>query len=447
MTITKPSKGPIERNLIGCLCYDPTDALFAVEQAGVTAATFADPRNRHAFLVAREIVHGGKHQLDEHTLAAALHERGFENADAYCREVFERGQNLTAIPTYAKLLKLSELRREMKQIAAELEAQADDPHAEIEAIRAHAESRLMGLAIDRRTVSWSDACRTRATMWTEARGRTVAGGPGVIGVPFVADGLNRLLGGARRGRVTVVAAPEKGGKTIWWGNEAIGQAQQGIRVAAWCGEMTQDEIGGREAARLAGLSSFALDTGCVRDTELANVTAMLDEISGLPITMSDDPMDIDELCSWLRRVSAKDKAEIAYIDHLDLIDGRGNDYERVSNNIKRLRELALQINMPVVCMHQLSRAYQKENRPPDQRDLRDSGKITHNGYSVSVFYQDTYGSTHDESKIVWNVFLNRGGPTGICLFHRRFDTQSMPECTREEKESWMRLKGWKTGDE
>ena len=424
---------------------DPANTLFQIEQHGLNENSFTDGQHRFAFKVAREMVNKGSTTLDENALASALEDRQMEGALEYCREVFRYGQNLDSVPLYAKLISEAHMRREIKQIGARLMDNSDNPEATIEQIKAVAENQLLSIAQERKESTWKDAAVIRSEMWKEARTMTINGGSGTIGVPFTSDQLNRLLGGARKGRLTVVVAPEKGGKTIWWGGEAVGQAKDGIIVGGWCGEMTQDEIIGRAAARDAEVSSFTLDAGYSTEYQLNQVQANLESLGGLPIKISDDPMDIDTLCSWVRRAIAKDGIQIMYVDHLDLIDGRGSDYERVSNNVKRLRELALQTDLPIVAMHQLSRKYEHESRSPGTRDLRDSGKVSHNAYSVSVFYQDKYDEPCDESKIIWKVCLNRGGPTGLCLFNRNFDIQEMTECTKMEKEQWRKMKGLDSG--
>jgi replicative DNA helicase len=120
-----------------------------------------------------------------------------------------------------------------------------------------------------------------------------------------------------------------------------------------------------------------------------------------------------------------------FVDHLGLIGDegkRGGEYERVSLISRRLKELAMRLNVPVVCLAQLNRAV--EDRPecvPQLSDLRDSGRIEEDGDVVLMLYRRMYYVTKgamksevddfipqtDLHRVKFKLEKNRNGEPGV----------------------------------
>jgi replicative DNA helicase len=110
------------------------------------------------------------------------------------------------------------------------------------------------------------------------------------------------------------------------------------------------------------------------------------------------------------------------IDYLGLIRPAtkgGSTYENVSQVSRDLKRMALSLNVPVMCLSQLSRTVEgREDKRPRLSDLRDSGAIEQDADAVLFLYRDDYyqGVRTAESAVQLNVAKNRHGSCGTTNF-------------------------------
>ncbi|SDW27491.1 replicative DNA helicase [Marininema mesophilum] len=105
------------------------------------------------------------------------------------------------------------------------------------------------------------------------------------------------------------------------------------------------------------------------------------------------------------------------IDYLGLIGGerRMDRYELVSDNIRQLKDLAKEFQIPVIVLAQLSRKVEeRQNKRPILSDLRESGEIEQTADLVLFLYRDEYYNPHSEKKRIAELIIakQRNGPVG-----------------------------------
>lgn len=234
-------------------------------------------------------------------------------------------------------------------------------------------------------------------------------------VPTGFPALDKLTyNGFNAGNLVVLAARPSVGKSAIMLQMALAASRAGFPVIVYSLEMTNTELGQR----------LVFSTGMVTPGQLANNTVQWDDLEranrvfdGLPLRFNDKCQTLDEICNDIMLNHQRGRCSIAFVDHLHRIrstDTRQSFYAAVTERTGRFKSLAMECGIPVVLLCQLNRMSETENRPPDLRDLRDSGSIEQDGDIVLMLERATHTRT-DPNINVW-VRKNRQGPAGdVCV--------------------------------
>ena len=126
----------------------------------------------------------------------------------------------------------------------------------------------------------------------------------------------------------------------------------------------------------------------------------------------------------IKRRTLKSKADLVIIDYLGLISGdtNKNSYERYSNISRDIKLLAMESNKPILCLHQLSREYDKrDDKKPRISDLRDSGKIEQDADMIWFVYRPAlFDEKANKEEMHFIIAKNRHGETNKDI-KMRFD--------------------------
>lgn len=436
-----------EDNIIGAFFMDPLRAYNDVKAAGLRPEMFSGLTHRRACSVCLDMVERGL-TPDKDSLILAMD--GENNTEILVLVDLwdQRFPSMDNLRGYIDITRRTWMARECKALASTLMEYTDgDGDIAVEKMEALC---LKLRAGDKPERSTEEIAREQDRRWQSAYDAMQRGEIASVGVPSEHIGITRLTGGYQRGAMVVLSGPEKAGKSMFAANDAVFQARQGIPAAYVTLEMSPEQIVGRAAGSEAGVSTFLMDTGSrgVSPEDREIVRNALTGIGSLPLHFYDKSGTVGEIAGWIRTKVRTNKVEVVYIDHLDLItpDQRySGTYERVSETVKILGNLARDTGVAMVCLHQLSTAYQKENRPPDSRDLRDSGKIAHQCHWCGILYQDKWGKWNDENKMIFTIPLNRSGPTGMVLFNREMERQRFTQCSIREVDEWKECKSTTSG--
>lgn len=133
----------------------------------------------------------------------------------------------------------------------------------------------------------------------------------------------------------------------------------------------------------------------------------------------DDPSrrSVSELATLARRVKRNDGLDMLVIDYLQLVepeDRRVPRHEQVAQMTRRLKSLARELRIPIVCLAQLNREGDKGgSREPKLSDLRESGAIEQDADTVILIHRDKVQDGHESNKAKLIVAKNRAGRTGM----------------------------------
>jgi replicative DNA helicase len=251
--------------------------------------------------------------------------------------------------------------------------------------------------------------------------------------------LDELLGGLKRKDLVILAARPGMGKTSLAMNIARNAAigQQG-RVAIFSLEMAADQLAQRLLAGESGIDGTRLRLGEQNEAEERRVMHAMGVLADSEIYIDDAGVQrMAEIRAKAHRLHRERPLDLIVIDYLQLVHGSGridNRVAEVSDISRSMKELARELDVPVIACSQLSRA--PEQRPthiPMLSDLRESGAIEQDADVVLFIYREDSYVTEDEwqrlhpnqpypegiAQII--VAKHRNGPTGT--LHLRFRKQ------------------------
>ncbi len=219
--------------------------------------------------------------------------------------------------------------------------------------------------------------------------------------------LDRLTGGWQKSDLIIIAARPGMGKTSFVLSMARNAAMTANKpVALFSLEMSSLQLTTRLMASEAEISMEKLRKGALANYELAQLESKVRELSDAPIFIDDTPaLNIFELRAKARRLKQQHGISLIIIDYLQLMSGGGdnkggNREQEISQISRSLKNLAKELNVPVIALSQLSRAVETRGgtKRPQLSDLRESGAIEQDADMVVFLYRgDYYGQEVDEN--------------------------------------------------
>jgi replicative DNA helicase len=228
---------------------------------------------------------------------------------------------------------------------------------------------------------------------------------GVSGVPSGFTELDRLTSGWQKSDMIVLAARPGMGKTAFVLSMARNTAvEYGQGVAVFSLEMSSVQLTKRLMAMETGLSSEKLKKGFTEQKDWDQLHENIGKLADAPIFIDDTPaLSIFELRAKCRRLKSQHDIQLVIIDYLQLMTAgikSGNREQEISMISRSIKEIAKELNVPIIALSQLSRSV--ETRGGDKRpmlsDLRESGAIEQDADMVCFIYRpEYYGLVEDEN--------------------------------------------------
>lgn len=242
----------------------------------------------------------------------------------------------------------------------------------------------------------------------------------ITGIPTGFADLDFKTAGLQNSDLILIAARPAMGKTAFALNLAQYAAVHArIPVAIFNLEMSKEQLVNRMLCNEAMVDSQKMRTGKLEDDDWQKIAKALGPLSEAPIYIDDTAgTNIMEIRAKCRRLKLEKNVGLIVIDYLQLMQGRGkneNRQQEISEISRSLKILAKEINVPVVCLSQLSRGPEsRSDHRPMLSDLRESGAIEQDADIVMFLYRDDYYNPDTEKKNIAEVILakHRNGSTG-----------------------------------
>ena len=253
-------------------------------------------------------------------------------------------------------------------------------------------------------------------------------------LPGLSTGLSAIdqkITGLNNSDLILLAARPGMGKTSLALNVALNVAKGGKTVAVFSLEMSREQLATRLLSSEALVENNRLRTGLLRETDWEKIAGAATVLNRLDIRIDDNPLlsvaDMNAKCRRLEGLA------LVVVDYLQLMTsaggGRGgeNRQQVVSDMSRMLKIMAKELNVPVICLSQLSRANEKrDDKRPMLSDLRESGAIEQDADIVLFLYRDDYYNEDSEKHNIAECIVakNRHGETG------KVELRWMPEYTQ-----------------
>lgn len=250
------------------------------------------------------------------------------------------------------------------------------------------------------------------------------------GIPTGFVDLDNILAGLQKSDLVILAARPSVGKTSFALDLARHAAvREKVPVGMFSLEMSSDQLVDRMLAAEARVDLWRLRTGRLKSEGENNDFQRIGEAMGV---LSEAPVFIDDTASanimemrtMARRLQAEHKLGLIIIDYLQLMEGRGkgdNRVQEISEISRGLKNLARELNIPIIALSQLSRAVEARSpQIPKLSDLRESGSIEQDADVVLFLYREDREKPDTPNKGIVKVIIakHRNGPVGEvnCFF-------------------------------
>jgi replicative DNA helicase len=259
------------------------------------------------------------------------------------------------------------------------------------------------------------------------------------GLPTGFYELDEMTGGFSGGQLIILAARPAMGKTALVLNLMInaamsaprGSRKEQPRVLFYSLEMGREDIVGRFLCMRSHVHMHKLRKRNLSDRDFVELTKAAGELTELNFVIDDTPgLQVAAIRSRARRVKQRQGLDMIVVDYLQLMSHpRAESRQMEISHISRsLKELARELDVPVIALSQLSRAVEsREGKRPQLSDLRESGSIEQDADVVMMLYRPEYYEAEptEENRNRAQLILakQRNGPTGTV--HLMFFNETM----------------------
>lgn len=390
------------------------DAVMKAIRGIVTPDCFQLEAYRAIFTAALCLLEDGT-PIDPVSIAATAKRQGVELSNKLLLELMEIVPTAANCVDYAYRVAEAARKRRIKALAERIQADEVSTSNELLTVLQREAQAIQGSNYQRGLLSPMDTLRRFMDYVVKA---------GEKRDNFISTGFPRLDGilggGFIRSGLYILGARPAVGKSTFALNLADGIAGNLLFVSL---EMSPEQILAKRVSRLTGYTSSKLLSGQLPDKAweaVAIATTSIDK-SGVYINSRYD-LTVQEIHLLAQSVP---ELRCIILDYLGLIQPAtrsGSTYEQVSAISRELKRMAVSLNVPVVCLCQLSRKIEeRKDKKPMLSDLRDSGAIEQDADGVLFLYREDYytGSPADgfPSTVELTVAKNRHGKTGEDQFN------------------------------
>ena len=415
-----PYSAQAEQAVIGSMLIDPRCIPEVLDK--LKADEFYLKSNRDIYETVYAMFAYGQ-TIDPVTVLDQMKVRGVyeDKLDSYMAEVMRMTPTSANVLEYAAIVRDRALLRRLGETADEINKMVGEGSGEADTLLEAAERKIYALRQGRNVgglLPISGIVQNVFDNLSEA----AASGNKIPGIPTGLADLDRMILGLNKSELILVAARPGMGKTSIALNMALHAAvNEGKTIAMFSLEMSREQLVSRLLSKAALIPSQNLMTGQLTPQQWRNITDAAQTLSATDIRIDDNPsLTVSEMNAQCRRIP---KLDLVIIDYLQLMQSAGSGHswsnesrtQAVSDISRMMKIMAKELNVPVICLSQLSRANEsRQDKRPMLSDLRESGAIEQDADVVIGLYRDGYYNKECENPNLAEAIIlkNRKGSTG-----------------------------------
>ena len=394
-----------------------------------TEDVFYSPAHQQIFQAIRDLVQAGQH-ADILTVTQQLRHRGTlarTGGPAFVAGLTSKINSAAHLETHCRILQEQHARRVVIAAGTELTAHGYDDSRDPLDLLTDAQTRLTSL---HRTLETRPG-QTAAAAFDPTFDRLAqsVGQHGLTGVPTGLTQLDGLTGGWQPGDLIILAARPAMGKTAALLHFARTAAlDHGHHTAVFSLEMPTLQLMQRMvASEVSGYSNSDLRRGNLPGglDQVAHIRQQAQRLRthGHRLHLDDTPgLSIQQLRAKCARLHSQHPLSLVLVDYIQLMRGdtKGNREQEVGSISRGLKELAKELNAPVIALAQLSRDVEKRGgeKRPMLSDLRESGSLEQDADCIVFLWRGEYyniaeyeDGTATADTVLFDVAKHRNGAT------------------------------------
>ncbi len=323
----------------------------------------------------------------------------------YISELTNRVGSAANFEYYARIISQKYILRKLIEISSDIQTDAYEENTDVIELLDKAEQSLFNITEENIKTTYDPMSKLVAKT-IQLMQDIKNNAEGFSGVPSGFADIDRVTSGWQKSDLIIMAARPGVGKTAFVLRLARNAAIEAKKpVALFSLEMPSTQLVMRLIAAEAEIDGRKMRHGDLEDHEWAQLSAKIANLSSAPIFIDDSPsLNIYELRAKCRRLKSQHNIELVIIDYLQLMSGAKdgkqnfNREQEISSISRGLKQMAKELNVPVIALSQLSRDLEKRtSKKPVLSDLRESGSIEQDADQVMFIYRpEMHGITEDE---------------------------------------------------
>ena len=352
---------------------------------------------------------------------------------SYLAQLMEITPTSANVMEYVEIVRDKSLMRRMAQAAAEITAMVQEGVGEAHDMLEAAEQKIYAIRRGRSAQDMVPISTVLPDVLDHLNEMSEREGTKIAGLSTGLSAVDAKISGLNKSDLVLLAARPGMGKTSMALNVALNVAKDTKQtVAIFSLEMSKEQLATRLLSSEALVENTRLINGDLRETDWVKIADAASALSRTDIRIDDNPLlTVADMNAKCRRL---DNLGLVVIDYLQLMTSAGGKQahsgesrqQAVSDISRMLKIMAKELNVPVICLSQLSRANEKrDDKRPMLSDLRESGAIEQDADIVLFLYRDDYYNSDSEKRNVAECIVakNRHGETG------KVELRWMPEYT------------------
>ncbi len=397
-----PQDKDLEEAVLGALMLEK-DAYTIVCDI-LKAESFYEPANRKIYEAIQSL--GASQQpIDMLTVTEQLRLNGTLDevgGPMFVSELTSRVASGAHVDYHARIVAQKYLARELITFASDIERKAFDESNDVDDLMQEAEGKLFEISQRnvKKDVTQIDPVIGQAIEQIQAAANRTSG---LSGLETGFHELDKLTSGWQNSDLIIIAARPAMGKTAFVLSMAKNMAvNYSTPTAIFSLEMSNLQLVNRLVSNVCELPSEKIKSGQLSDMEWDQLMARIKHLYGAPLFIDDTPsLSIFELRTKARRLVREHNVKILIIDYLQLMNASGMKFgsreQEVSMISRSLKQLAKELNIPIIALSQLNRSVEnrgsgdgKDGKRPQLSDLRESGAIEQDADIVCFIHRPEY---------------------------------------------------------
>ena len=380
----------------------------------------------HMFIYSRPI--------DGVTVAGEMERNGVynDNTRDYLVQLMDVTPTSANVMEYVKSVLDKSLMRQVAAAAGSITAMVQEGNGDAGDMLESAEQKVYAIRRGRSAQNMVTVSMVLQDVMNHLAELTASGGKTLPGLSTGLSAVDAKINGLNKSDLLLLAARPGMGKTSMALNVALSAAKEsGKTVAIFSLEMSREQLVTRLIASEGLVENTRLVTGNLRESDWQRIAEAASSLSRMDIRIDDNPLlTVADMNANCRRLENLGLVVIDYLQLMTSAGGKGysgeNRQQAVSDISRMLKIMAKELQVPVLCLSQLSRANEKrDDKRPMLSDLRESGAIEQDADIVLFLYRDDYYNSDSEKRNVAECIVakNRHGETG------KVELRWMPEYT------------------